>query len=347
MKKKLTNQELSDFCEQFSILLHAGISCTEGLHLLQEDSHTKESREIYDAMIRDIEENGSFSETLKNTGVFPDTMIPYVAAGEETGCLDEVMKNLSVRYQQEVEITEHIRQAVTYPFLMMAMMIGVIVILLAKVLPVFRQVFAQMGMEMNSVSSGLLNIGNVISRYSSVLAIIILILLIIILYLSVTEKGHIVLRKMAEHLPYFKAVPFSLDYGRLTQAIAMGIRSGLDYDMCFQLADGLVTHPAIRQKMDKARELLNDGALFSDALTESQLFEGMNARMIKISLRAGSADDTMQTLSDRYQAHSMTIIENAISVVEPTIVIVFSLLVGMILLSVMMPLLGILSDIIV
>ena len=77
------------------------------------------------------------------------------------------LESLSSHYEQEEEISGQIRSAVTYPLLMLGMMAVVILVLLIKVLPVFQQVFNQMGMEMNGVSRGLLNAGNVISRYSS------------------------------------------------------------------------------------------------------------------------------------------------------------------------------------
>ena len=150
MKAKLTNQELFYFCEQFSILLHSGISCAEGIQLMLEDSHTQKGRDFFQSLQTDYEENGSFY--LHNTGLFPDSMISYVKIGEETGCLDEVLNSLSLHYQQEMEISENIKSAITYPLLMLAMMGTVIVILLVKVLPVFKQVFQQMGLEMNVVS---------------------------------------------------------------------------------------------------------------------------------------------------------------------------------------------------
>ena len=89
---------------------------------------------------------------------------------------------------------------------MLGMMAVVILVLLIKVLPVFQQVFNQMGMEMNGVSRGLLNAGNVISRYSSVFLILAAVLIGCILFFSLTEKGHSQLRKMAIHLPFFREI---------------------------------------------------------------------------------------------------------------------------------------------
>lgn len=164
MKNKLTARELSSFCGQMGMLLHSGISTAEGLHILCDESKTDADRQILTPLIRSVEENGSLSRALDESGIFPTSMTAYVRTGEETGCLDEIMESLSFHYEQEEEISGQIRSAVTYPLLMLGMMAVVILVLLIKVLPVFQQVFNQMGMEMNGVSRGLLNAGNVISR---------------------------------------------------------------------------------------------------------------------------------------------------------------------------------------
>ena len=88
-----------------------------------------------------------------------------------------------------------------------------------------------------------------------------------------------------------------------------------------------------------------EGSLLENALSDSELFQGMEARLITVGLRAGSADEVMNRLAQRYRDSSLTVTGNLISIVEPTIVIIFSVLIGLVLLSVMMPLLGILSDI--
>ena len=112
-KNKLTNEELFHFCEQFSILLHSGISCAEGLELMLDDSRTQRGKDFFQLLLTDFEQNGSFSQTLKNSGYFPESMISYIDIGEETGCLDEVLKSLSEHYDQEIEISENIRSAIT------------------------------------------------------------------------------------------------------------------------------------------------------------------------------------------------------------------------------------------
>ena len=345
MNYKLTARELSSFCGQMGMLLHSGISTTEGLHILCDESKTDTDREILTPLIRSVEENGSLSQALEEVGCFPASMNAYVKTGEETGCLDEIMNSLSEHYKQEQEISQQIRSAVTYPLIMLGMMAVVILVLLVKVLPVFQQVFRQMGLEMNHFSNGLLNAGNVISRYSAVLLILILIITAGFSALFFTEKGRFYLRRLSGRLPCIKDIPISADYARLTQAIAMGIHSGLDHVVTLEMAQKLLSHPNIREKAEKAQKLLEDGVIFEDALSESGLFEGLNARLITVGLRTGTADEVMSKLAIRYREMALTITGNILSIAEPSIVIIFSLLVGLVLLSVMMPLLGILSEI--
>ena len=337
MKNKLTARELSSFCGQMGMLLHSGISTAEGLHILCDESKTDADRQILTPLIRSVEENGSLSRALDESGIFPTSMTAYVRTGEETGCLDEIMESLSSHYEQEEEISGQIRSAVTYPLLMLGMMAVVILVLLIKVLPVFQQVFNQMGMEMNGVSRGLLNAGNVISRYSSIF-------LIFAVALILTEKGHSQLRKMVIHLPFFREIPVAMDYSRLAQGLSLGLRSGLSPETSLELTKDLISQPVILERLRKASSILDSGETFSRALTESGLFGGMEGRLITISFYSGSSDETFRRLSRQYTERSIDLISQAVSIVEPTIVILLSLLVGLVLLSVMMPLLGILSD---
>ena len=344
MKSKLTARELSNFCGQMGILLHSGISTTEGLHILCEESKTDTDREILKPLINSMEKNGSLSQALEDSGCFPKAMTAYIKTGEETGCLDEIMTSLSRHYDQEQEISQQIRSAVTYPLIMLGMMAVVILVLLVKVLPVFQQVFHQMGLEMNGISQGLLNAGNMISRYSAVFLILAVLLIGCILFFSLTEKGHAKLRKLVTHLPVFCEIPVAMDYSRLAQGLSLGLRSGLSPETSLELTEAMLTQPEILEKLRKTSELLNNGEAFSKALTESELFSGMEGRLISISFYSGTSDETFRRLSQQYTEKSIDLISQAVSVVEPTIVILLSLLVGLVLLSVMMPLLGILAD---
>lgn len=344
---KLSNTELFHFCEQFTIILRSGIPAIEGLRIMGDDSDSPKEKEFLQSLLEKMEMNGDLAQTLEDSGAFPSSMIAYVRLGESTGCLDEVMDILTGYYDQEIEISEQVRSAVTYPLLMLGMMVAVIVILLIKVLPVFSQVFRQMGLEMNGFSASLLNMGLGIQRNSTFFVVLLCVLVAAILYFVLTPSGRSQMEHFFMRLPHFKSIPVSMDFSRLAQGISMGLRSGMRPEDSMEMALNLVTVPSVREKVQKGVEQLREGESFTKVLADMNLFGGMESRLISIGFQTGAGDDVMNRLSKRYAQDSIAQIQQAISILEPTIVIILTVLVGLVLLSVMLPLLGILSEMMV
>lgn len=346
MITKLNNRELFQFCEQFSIILRSGMSAIEGLAILNDDSQTERGKEILTFLYKDMEESGSLAHAMEQSGAFPASAAAYVRTGEETGCLDEVMKGLSAFYAKEIQITDQIQSAVAYPLVMLGMMTAVIVILLVKVLPVFRQVFRQLGLEMSGISGALLGIGETLSHYSTAFLILLAAMIGFILFLVLHPKGQELIRKIVCRFPGTKEIPVNLDYSRLCQCISLGIRSGLSPELCVELAGAVVTQTEIREKLTSIQKQLAEGYGFTEAITESGLFKAMELRLISLGFQAGASDEVMEKLAEQYEEKSTDSVSHIVSILEPTIVIVLSILVGLVLLSVMMPLLGLLSEMI-
>lgn len=346
MITKLNNRELFQFCEQFSIILRSGMSAIEGLAILNDDSQTERGKEILTFLYKDMEESGSLAHAMEQSGAFPASAAAYVHTGEETGCLDEVMKGLSAFYAKEIQITDQIQSAVAYPLVMLGMMTAVIVILLVKVLPVFRQVFRQLGLEMSGISGALLGIGETLNRYSTAFLILLTVMIGFILFLVLHPKGQELIRKIVCRFPGMKEIPVNLDYSRLCQCISLGIRSGLSPELCVELARAVVSQTEIREKLASIQNQLAEGYGFTEAITESGLFKAMELRLISLGFQAGASDEVMEKLAEQYEEKSTDSVSHIVSILEPTIVIVLSILVGLVLLSVMMPLLGLLSEMI-
>ena len=346
MITKLNNRELFQFCEQFSIILRSGMSAIEGLAILNDDSQTERGKEILTFLYKDMEESGSLAHAMEQSGAFPASAAAYVRTGEETRCLDEVMKGLSAFYAKEIQITDQIQSAVAYPLVMLGMMTAVIVILLVKVLPVFRQVFRQLGLEMSGISGALLGIGETLSHYSTAFLVLLAAMIGFILFLVLHPKGQELIRKIVCRFPGMKEIPVNLDYSRLCQCISLGIRSGLSPELCVELAGAVVTQTEIREKLTSIQKQLAEGYGFTEAITESGLFKAMELRLISLGFQAGASDEVMEKLAEQYEEKSTDSVSHIVSILEPTIVIVLSILVGLVLLSVMMPLLGLLSEMI-
>ncbi len=340
--KPLSNNELSMFCGQMAMILRSGISSTEGLSLMAEDS-PEQGKELLESLISNMEETGIFHQSIRDTEVFPEYMCNMIQIGEESGRLDEVMSALSEHYEQQETISRSIKNAVTYPFIMITMMLAVILVLIVKVMPVFNQVYKQLGTGLTGVSKNILNMGILINRYAFVLVLLAVVLAGCFLYFAFTEKGRAQFFRLSSKLPFTQKFSEKIAVSRFASGMYLALESGLDTDESLEMAARLAEHPVLEEKITKTRTLLEEGQGFSEAVSESQIFDSLSNRMISIGFKTGAVDEAMKQISLQYAEDVNERIFQLISRLEPTLVAVLSIIVGLILLSVMLPLMGIMS----
>ena len=343
--KPLTNMEISTFCDQMAMILKSGISTIEGISIMSEDMADSSGKALLNKIYEDLEASGNLSQAMDISGVFPDYVLNMVNIGEQSGRLDEVMASLALHYQREENLSGSIKNAVTYPLIMIGMMIIVIAVLIVKVLPIFNQVFIQLGSEMTGFSRGLLNMGAVISRYSIVFIAIVCLLVVLLVYLSKSKKGRAFMVRFTIKFFATKDLREKIAVSRFASGMALTLKSGLDTDQSLDMIESLVGHPGLQSKIRQCRELTSEGMNFPDALAKSKIFTGIYAKMISIGFKSGVMDEVMSKAADQFDDEIQTRVSRMVSIIEPTLVAVLSIIIGLILLSVMLPLMGIMSNI--
>lgn len=344
-RKQLSNQEMAAFCDQIAMVLNAGIAPMEGVSIMLEDTRSEEGKEILRSIVDMCDEGESFYNSVEQTGVFPKYALDMIKIGEQSGKLEEVMRSLAFHYTREENIRRGIKNAVTYPLMIVTMMLVVILVLIIKVLPIFNDVFAQLGTEMTGFSRTLMNVGSAISRYSIVFVALLAVIVILYFVFSKTSWGR---KKFTGFLSKFfatRGLYEKIASGRLASGLSLTINAGLDMDEGLSLVESLVDNSDLQKKIEKCREQMNEGVSLSDALCENEIFSNMYARMINVGFKTGSVDTVLKKIADGYEEEVDERMSNLISVLEPTLVIILSVIVCMILLSVMLPLMAVMSSI--
>ena len=331
-QKSLSYPELASFCGEMGMILRSGISALEGLELLMEDTQNDAEKTLLDTMYQSMQSGGTFADALSQTGVFPSYLIHMTAIGEETGRLDDVMESLSAHYQREESLSRSIRSSLSYPLIM-----------ITKVMPVFQQVFVQLGTEMNGLSKGILLLGSVLSRYALVFVILIAAVIAAGIVLTRTEKGRHLAGKLGHRFRHFREIADCSDSCRFAGAMALALKSGLTPERGLEFSRNLIEDPFYLERIDQCCAEIEQGTEFSSALVKTKVFTGVYARMTAIAGKSGMMDEVMEQIADRCEEELREHITSFLAVLEPTLVIILSVIVGIILLSVMLPLLGIMA----
>jgi type IV pilus assembly protein PilC len=343
--KKLSSYEISGFCRQMALLIKAGISPAEGIEILIQDSHDNSGKKLLDQLSHVLHSGEKFHVALEMSGVFPDYVVHMVTIGEESGTLDTVMDSLADYYDRQENIRSSIQSAISYPLIMVFMMLVVVMVLIIKVLPIFDQVFAQLGTSMSGFSQSLLNMGNALNRYSVLTVVIMALIAAAFFFFSSTDPGKKIFRRILYRFKSTKRLMQELDSERFASGMVLTLSSGMDTFEGLSLVNKLVESSEMQSKIENCKNLLIDGENFPDALEKSEIFTAFYSQMVSVGFKTGSMDVAMKQIAERFEHETQRKIYSFISILEPTLVIILSIIVGMILLSVILPLMGIMTTI--
>lgn len=344
-KKQLSNAEIASFCSQVAMLFQAGITPAEGINIMLSDSKDESAKALLE-QIRDVCRQGEpFYKALTATGMFPDYVLHTIALGEESGNLDDCMLSLAAYYEKEENISESIKNAITYPLIMIAMMIAVIFVLVSKVMPIFNQVFIELGSEMTGFAASLLQLGNSLNNYSILLLIIICLLFVLYLVATRTGFGRRMTGAFLNKFPLTKGFYESVACERFASGMALTLSSGMDTFTSLDMVSNLVGNKLMQEKIEHCKKSIREGANFAEALVGSGIFNHLYSQMVAIGFKSGNIDTVLAKIADNYEKATDKKIQSIISILEPTLVIILSLIVGLILLSVILPLIGIMTSI--
>lgn len=339
----LSAEELAAFAAQLSLTVKTGIPLSEAIMILQEDAETDAARKLLGKILEKLELGGALADALKETGVFPVYMTQMIEIGEASGRLDHVLDSLYKYYEREDNIAKSAKSAITYPAIMLVILIAIIVILVTQVLPIFNQVFNTLGGEMTPLAQGAMRVGEIISNSSIILVIVIAAIAVVLVIMRLTPGGRKSMSSLGQRL--FSKLSDRMAAAKFASGMSLMLASGLDVDRSVELTLPLMSNPQMYKKVAKLKEMTELGESFTGSVVATKIFSGMQGRMLTLGFKSGNLDNVMEQIADDYEKEVDERLDNLISIIEPTMVAILCVIVGLILLSAMLPLLGVMSSI--
>ena len=340
-----TGPVLSGFCMQVSILLKSAVPLYEGIKVMAEDAPNEQERTILEQISGKLRLGVPFHEALKESESFPPYVENMVMLGEKTGLLDSTMEQLAEYYDKEYRLAESLRKAVTYPAMMILMLLVILFILFTRVMPVFSGVYEQLGTSIPPAAEAAIRFGGLLSGAALVVALILLITAAFLFFLGKSGIRLSLTERLLESFKSHSATAVLAANRRICSVLSMSLQCGIRLEDAFTMAIALAGNKTVETKLEVCRQQILSGKGFYNSIREAGLFDGFELQMIRISSRAGQLERVMNDLAEEYGRKSEDRIESLIARLEPTIVSVLAIAVGLVLLSVMLPLAGILSSI--
>ena len=344
--KELSNLEIADLCRELALLIHAGVGIGDALALLQEEVQEPAYQAMLSEMAQDMDAGAFLSQAMEKTGRFSTMVTGLVRVGEMAGNLEEALNALAKYHENRENMKRQLINSLTYPAILLVLMLAVIIVLLSQVLPVFNEIYQSLGGQLTGVAGGLLLLGQLLDRSIPVLCAL--------LGIAVGFGGLFWMHEgfRGKVMSFWntrwgdRGIARKWNNARFAQALAMGFHSGLLLEESVELAGKLLKAiPGAAARCHTCYQMLMQGGELSYVLGQTGLMPHSACRLLILGIRSGSGDSVLEEISRRMQEEAQQDLENAVSKVEPALVLVTSVLVGVILLSVMLPLMNIMTAI--
>ncbi len=343
-RQGLSAAELSNFCGQVALILEAGLPLYDGMETLAGADSASENADIYVSASKGVTEKGSLYDALKEDERWPKYLVEMVGIGERSGQLDQVMRGLEDYYAREDRIRSSVIGAVTYPLVLGVMLIVIVLILLWKVLPVFRQVLASMGGGLNESGSVMMQIGVTVGWIVLALVALLVAGAVAAVLLLRTRHREKVLGVIQKIVPSLSGLNKKLSAARVASVLSMMLSSGFPTDEALDMTAAVLDDKEAAGKVKDIRKTLEEGGTFAEAVTKTGLFHDLHNRMITMGSATGREDQVLGKMAKLYEEQVEEGITRLVAIIEPTLVALLSIVIGAVLLSVMLPMAGILTS---
>lgn len=343
-RKKIKMDDLVVFSRQLATMVDAGIPLVGALDILGEQADNKTFGGIILKMRNDVETGSSLSDAIaKHKKVFSPLFINMVKAGESGGMLDNILDRLATYMEKTSTLQKKIKSALIYPAVVSSMAIGITLILLLKVIPIFKNIFSGFDAQLPIPTQVLIAISDGLQKYSPYLIAALAVVMFFAIRYGKTEKGRLRCDSLLLKLPVFGILFKKVAISKFTRTLSTLIKSGVPILTSLEIVGRTAGNKAIEMAVETVRASVREGESVAGPLAKSKLFPPMVVRMVSVGEQSGELEKMLSKIADFYDEQVDVSVSSLTSLIEPLIIAFLGIVIGSIVICMFLPIFKITS----
>jgi len=343
--KKVKLKELAIYSRQLSVLIDAELPLIQGLNILAKQTKNKYFTEVIQNIRADVEAGSTLNQAKrKYPKVFDDLYCNLVASGEQSGSLDIMLRRLSEFLEKIVKLRSQVKQALIYPSAIMIFSVLIVVFMLWKVIPVFANIFIELGASLPGLTAFILALSNFLQNYILYIFGGIVVLIIGYKYGNKNRNFKRTVDKGKLKTPLFGDLLEKVGLSRVTRTLSTLLSGGVPMLESLKITSSTSGNMILEESILKARTMVAEGTSLTDSLKETKAFPFMMVQMVGVGEATGTLDEMLVKLADFYDDEVEATVNALLSVLEPVMLIFVGGMVGVIVVSMYLPIFSLLSQ---
>ncbi len=337
---KVKPRDFSVFCHQFESINAAGVSVVDSFEMLGDQTDNATLASAIKAVHTDISKGDALANAMrKQGGVFPEMLVNMVEAGEASGSLDKAFNRMAIQFEKDAALQSAVKKAITYPIILILVMILVIAAMMIFVIPIFMGMFADLDTEMPAITMAIIHISDFFVAWWWLVLLICVALFLAFKTYSGTESGKEVTSALALKIPVLGGVKTKSACARLGRTLCTLLAAGVPMVDAIDITGRSMENMLYKRAMREAKEQVMRGVPLSRPLKTCGLFPPMIIHMVSIGEETGNIETMLENVATYYEEDVQLATEQLMTMLEPMIIVVMAVVVGFLVIGIMQPML--------
>lgn len=340
-QKKVSLKDKIIFTKELAMMTKGGLPLVDSLAALEEQTENPVFSKAIGAIGTDVKGGTSLSKSMgKFPNIFSNLYISIAASGEESGKLDEVLLRLADQLQKDYDLNQRIKNATTYPLVVVIALIGIMIMLLIFVVPKLKNIFDEMGVELPWITRVLLGSSDYMLKYWYIVIILIIGIYLFFRFWSKSPDGALAIDRMKIKMPIFGGLMRQIYLARFSRTMATLISSGLPMLAIIDTVKQVVGNKVYAQAFEEIGHDIESGVTLSTALRKhnhDKIFPSMIAQMTAMGEKSGKVDYVLFEVADFYDKEVAGTTDNMATLIEPILILIIGAAVAAAIAAVILP----------
>ncbi|OGW80942.1 MAG: hypothetical protein A3C47_05740 [Omnitrophica bacterium RIFCSPHIGHO2_02_FULL_51_18] len=337
-RSKIKLSELVLFSRQLATLIDSGISLVQALDILAEQMDSAAFKGILTAVKKDVSTGSSFHDALaRHPRAFSPLFVNMVKAGESSGSLDDIMERLASYLEKTDSLIRKVKSALIYPSVVATMAVVITLVLMIKVVPVFKAMFADLGGELPIPTQLLIAISDFLVHSFPIWVGGSIAAAVMFRRFLNTDKGRFLFDHFKLTMPIFGTIFRKVAISKFSRTLSTLAKSGVPILTALEIVSKTAGNVVIEEAVNKVRASIREGENITGPLTKAKVFPPMVVRMIAVGEQTGELEKMLTKIADFYDDQVDASVAGITSLIEPLVIAFLGVVIGAIVICMFLP----------
>lgn len=337
---RIRMREVAVVTRQLATMVDSGLSVVRSLGILTVQVENPALAKVLGEVRLDLEHGSSLSAACaKHPKVFSHLFCTLVQAGEVGGNLDEVLQSLADTIEKQVQLNRTIRSAMTYPAVVLSVMVIIFTAMIVFIVPVFKNLFASLGGKLPFPTRVLIKISEIVTSPWVLVIIGVVVGGIVGLrkWIS-TDEGRRRWDRLVLKPPVFGSLFHKVSLARVTNTLASLISSGVPILESLDICSDLAGNRTVGDVLLAAKDGVRAGRPLADPLREhDEVIPPLVVQMVEVGEQTGALDAMLKKVAEFYDQEIESTVNNLTALLEPLLTVVMGAGVGAMVICLYLP----------